>query len=563
MITGLLQLLGLISSLILGQAGPISDRVEKILGQMSVEQKVGQLMMVGFGGKQMGPEIAKLLIEHHIGSVAIYSRNITGTKQLAKLVRDVREVMREEIQPFVAIDQEGGNVVRVRSDVLVLPGAMALGATRDPVLAFLAGQANAIDLGLLGVDMNLAPVLDVNRNPRNPVINIRAYGDHPKLVTELGTKFIQGQQQAGMATVAKHFPGHGTTSNDSHFALPVISLSLEQLKQTELIPFRAAIDTGLDAIMTAHVQVPAVDPSGSPASLSHAVISELLRKELKFDGLVITDDLEMRAIAERMTSGEAAVQAILAGADIVMVIWTAHKKHEVYEALLQAVKQNKIQLTRIDESVRRILRLKATRGTLDALVTEKRELSKLFPNKLHARLVQTIAYRAVTLVRNRNSIVPLCDGKNVLAVGPQRIFLNELKRLLPGSRILITKRVPSQKRRREDLEKIVSLSKGKQAVVVAVVNAYQAWLVQQLKRRIKVPIVAVSFSSPYFFRNFPSVDAYICTYSYLPSAQVAAARAISGQISVTGRLPVKISKQYKRGHGHTIKRKSCSASATR
>jgi beta-N-acetylhexosaminidase len=563
MITSLLQFLGLLSGIISGQAEPISDRVEKILSQMSVEQKVGQLMMVGFGGKEMGPEITKLLIDHHIGSVAIYSRNIINTKQLAKLVRDVREVMQEEIQPFVAIDQEGGNVVRVRSDVLVLPGAMALGATRDPVLAFLAGQANAIDLGLLGVDMNLAPVLDVNRNPRNPVINIRAYADHPQLVAELGTKFIQGQQQAGMATVAKHFPGHGTTSSDSHFALPVISLSLEQLKQTELIPFREAIETGLDAIMTAHVQVPAVDPSGTPASLSQPVISGLLRKDLKFDGLVITDDLEMRAIAERMTSGEAAVSAILAGADIIMVIWTAHKKHEVYEALLSAVKEKKISMGRIDESVRRILKLKATRGTLDALADKTQELSEIFPNKLHSRLVQTIAYRSVTLVRNADSIIPLCEGKGVLAVGPQTIFLNELKRLLPGSKILITKRVPSQKRRREDLDKIVGMSKGKQAVVVAVVNAYQAWLVQQLKKRIKVPIVAVSFGSPYFLRNFPSVNAYICTYSYLPSAQMAAARAISGQISITGKLPVSLSKQYKRGHGRTLKHKSCSASAAR
>ena len=563
MIATLLQLFWLLPLLADPPVDPAHARAEEILRGMSLEQKVGQLMMVGFGGRTMGPEISRLLLDRHIGSVALYSRNISNTKQLAKLVRDIRKTMHQEIQPFVAIDQEGGNVVRVRTDVTVLPGAMALGATRDPVLAYLAGQANAVDLGLLGIDMNLAPVLDVNRNPANPVINIRAFGDHPKLVAKIGVWFILGQQQAGLASVAKHFPGHGDTAHDSHFSLPVTNESLEQLRGIALLPFREAIDAGLDAVMTAHVRVPAVDDSDTPASLSKKVISGLLRGEMAYDGLVITDDLEMRAIAERMTAGEAAVRAILAGADVIMVIWTPSKKHQVFEALIAAVKDGRISESRIDESVRRILRLKAKRGTLDALSGEPPSLSDNFPNPYHSRLVRTIAHRGVTLVRNQGSILPLCQSRGVLVAGPQKVFLNEMKKLLPDATTVQLSRVPSRKRRQDDLDKLTKLAGKHRVVVVAVVNAYQAWLVQQLSHKIKVPLVAVSFGSPYYLRNFPRVNGYLCAYSYLASAQKAAARALCSRISITGRLPVTITRQYPRGHGVTLPRGTCSTAASR
>lgn len=535
--------------LAVSSAGSAVDNVDELVAKMSVEQKVGQLMMVGFGGKKMGPAIAKLLTGYHIGSVALYSRNIVNTKQLAKLVHDIRKAMHDEVQPFIAIDQEGGNVVRLNTDVIVLPGAMALGATRDTVLAYLVGQANAIDLGLIGIDMNLAPVLDVNRNPHNPVINIRAYGDRPALVAGMGVRFIQGQQQAGLTTVAKHFPGHGSTSKDSHFYLPEIRLDRRQLTDDDLIPFRRAIDAGLDAVMTAHIRVPAVDPSGMPASLSSKVIDGLLRKEMGFDGVVITDDLEMRAIADMMPVGQAAIRAIQAGADVVMVIWTAHKKREVFESLIEAVRTGKITRARLDQSVRRVLRLKLRRGALRSPDNEPRRLSELLPNPLHSRLARTVARRAITLVRDRSSLVPLKSGRGVLVAGPQRVFLKKLKRLLPGSSLFHTSRVPSVRHRTKDLDDLVEKSKNSRLIVVAVVNAYQALLVQRLYHRVNVPIVVVSFGSPYFIRNFPAVAAYLCTYSYLPAAQRAAALALSGKIAITGRLPVTLSGQYRFGRG--------------
>jgi len=268
-----------------------------------------------------------------------------------------------------------------------------------------------------------------------------------------------------------------------------------------------------------------------------------------FDGLVITDDLEMRAILNMMPAGRAAVTAIEAGADVVMVIWTSQKKHEVYQSLLDAVRSGAITRARLEESVRRVVRLKLRRRNIFAAPSETAHLSAVLPNPMHTRLAQTIARRAITLVSNKGSLVPLRGGSGVLAAGPQRVFLKELKRQLPGVTVFNTRRVPSSRHRTKDLKDLIALARKSRVIVVAVVNAYQAWLVQRLYHQVKVPIVAVSFGSPYFIRNFPGVAAYLCTYSYLPAAQKAAALALSGKISITGRLPATLSERHRFGQG--------------
>jgi beta-N-acetylhexosaminidase len=550
----------LLSVIVAGAApaiDPVEARIDTIIQGLTVEQKVGQLMMIGFGGKEMGPEIERLLKAYQVGAVALYSRNVSSPAQVRKLIQDIRRVTSSGVQPFLAIDQEGGNVVRVRDRVAVLPGTMLLGATRDPVLAFLAGQAQAVDLRMLGFDMNLAPVLDTNHNPRNPVINVRAFSDRAPLVSEMGTAFVRGQQHGGLATVAKHFPGHGTTAHDSHFSLPRIQLDLDQMLATELTPFSRAIDSGLDAIMTAHVQMPAIDPDGTPTSLSRAVITDLLRKRLHFNGLVLTDDLEMRAISESRGVGPAAVQAIQAGADMVMVIWTPRRKKEVYETLLAAVEKGSISVARLDTSVRRILRLKAKRGTLDRLEHKDDDPLAYLPNAYHQQVAKTIAIRGMTLVDNKRSLLPICTGERVLIASPYRLFNTELTRFLPGATKLPLRLVSSRKHRERELARLVELAPKHRLVVIGMGNAYQAWLVQQLLKRVKTPVVAVSFGSPYLIRYFPKISGYLCTFSYLPVALQAAAEALAGRQSITGRLPIRLSERYPYDHGLTIRRNSC------
>ena len=527
---------------------------------MSLEQKVGQLLMVGFGGKEIGSEVKKLLIGFHVGAVALYSRNIVNPTQVRGLIGNIFEVMQNEIPPFVTIDQEGGNVVRVHSKVAVLPGTMTLGATRDPVLAYLAGQAQAVDLKLVGFNMNMAPVLDTNHNPKNPVINVRAFGDHHNLVAQMGVAFVRGQQSGGLVTVAKHFPGHGATEQDSHFALPRITLSLQDLLETELKPFRLAIDSGLDAIMTAHVQVPAIDRDGTPASLSKRVIQGILREKLGFGGLVVTDDLEMRAITESRGIGEAAVQAILAGADMVMVIWTPRRKREVFQALIEASQKGRITQSRLQTSLRRILTLKAKHGLLwPKQIRVAKGTIDLLPNAYHQQVARTIAARGMTLVVNKRSLLPLCSGHNVLVASPLRHFRNEMSRLLPNAKVLPLKRISTHQNREAELAQLIAMAKKNRLVVVGAQNLYQAWLVQNLMEKVSTPVVVVSFGSPYLYRYFPKVSGYVCTYSYIPTAQMAAAQSLVGRMSITGRLPINLSHKYGRGHGLTLPRNICSS----
>ncbi|NMB76067.1 MAG: glycoside hydrolase family 3 protein [Myxococcales bacterium] len=531
-------------------------RVEELIDSLDLSQQVGQLLIVGFGGTEMGPEIEKMLRALHPGGVLLFDRNVRNNRQLCALIRGVREAMADEVQPFVAIDQEGGNVVRVREKVLVVPGAMSLGATRDPVLAYLAGQGSAIDLGLIGIDMNLAPVLDINRAAENPVINVRAFGDRAENVSRLGLPFLLGQQHGGAITVAKHFPGHGTTRSDSHFDLPRIELSLEELRTVELAPFRLAFASQLDAVMLAHVEVPALDPDGLPASLSPRVIDGLLRREMGFEGLAVTDDLEMRAITDRGGVGAAAVQAIRAGADQVMVLWTQRKKEEAFQALLAAVQDGTLPRERLRQALRRILSLKLRRGTLEALSRPACTGLSSLPNPFHQRLAMAAAARGLTLVRNEG-LLPLCPERKVVAAAPYPAFLTALQKRLPHSRTLTLTRNPSAAQRQRELEALLQLAGDSEVVVIGVANAYQARLAQEFYQKSQRPLLVVSFGSPYWLKSFPRVAGYLCTYSYQLEAQQAAAEAIAGERSLTGRLPVTLSENYPNGFGLMLQAGGC------
>ncbi|HET6344376.1 MAG TPA: glycoside hydrolase family 3 N-terminal domain-containing protein, partial [Myxococcota bacterium] len=249
---------------------PRKVSIEGVLAAMSPEEKVGQLLMVGFAGTQVNSQISHWVRDRHVGGVALFSRNIVDLAQTARFTRALTTLAGDGIPIFLALDQEGGNVVRVKDGAMLLPGNMALGATREPTLAYVAGQALAIDLRLLGFNMNLAPVLDVNSNPQNPVIGIRSYGERPDLVGYMGEWYVRGQQEMGVVAVAKHFPGHGDTQTDSHFAMPSIDADLGRLEEVELYPFKESIKAGLDAIMTAHIALPRLaEGIDLPATLSH------------------------------------------------------------------------------------------------------------------------------------------------------------------------------------------------------------------------------------------------------------------------------------------------------
>jgi beta-N-acetylhexosaminidase len=526
--------------------------VQRLMASMTVEEKVGQLLMVGFGGTSVTPHIERWLVDRRIGGVALFSRNIVDVEQTARFTRELQQLTEGHIPVFIALDQEGGNVVRVKEGAMVLPGNMALGATRSPTLAYVAGQSLAIDLRLLGFNMNLAPVLDVNSNPKNPVIGIRSYGERPDLVAELGSWYVRGQQEMGVVAVAKHFPGHGDTHSDSHFAMPAIDADLARLDTVELWPFRRAMQAGLDAVMTAHIALPQLaEEPNLPATLSRTILTDVLRKRLGFNGVVVTDGLEMQGIVERYGSGRAAVMAVLAGADMPMILWTRKKKEEVYRALLKAVRTGEISRQRLDRSVRRILTVKARRGlfrrdteSLDAVLSDRNE------NPVHDQVSTRIAREAVTLVRNHGDVLPLRSVRyrHVAVVAPPGGFGRILAKE-PNVSVLTVPYIPNRTRRAEDVGRAVALANESDLLLIAVVNRYHLEMARQITAAAPhVPVALLSFASPYYLMSLPDVDAYVCTYSYLEMAQISAAHAVLGQVPMSGRLPISIPGFYPYGH---------------
>ena len=523
----------------------LQSRVERLMTHLSVEDKVGQLMMVGFGGTEVDESVEALVRGRRVGGVCLFRRNIATGEQVARLNDGLRRLLADGIPPFLALDQEGGNVVRVKDGVVVLPGNMALGATRSAELAYAAGLAQGEDLKRLGFNMNLAPVLDVNLNPRNPVIGIRSYGDSVPLVSELGRAFVRGQQDAGLVTVAKHFPGHGSTDADSHTSLPVMRESREEVL-AQMEPFRAVIQDGLDGLMTAHVAVPGLTGDDMPATVHPQVLEGLLRQRLGFDGLVLTDELEMDAIAQRYGVGRAAVMAVRAGADMVLVPWRAEKKTEVYEALMTAAWSGELPPARLDEAVRRILTSKLRRGLFEQPPLLEERLATP-PSPENAEVAHRIARASVTLLRTDGKHFPLSPGTRLGLITPERSLGEAILERSPGAQVLNVPAWPTHARRAVLRQQARRLALASDVVVVGMINSRQLELVTMAAATGR-PVLVVSMGLPYLAEQADEARAVLAIYSYQPAATEAAAAALFGEIGTPGRLPVGLSR-LAFGHG--------------
>ncbi len=516
----------------------LPTRDAQLVAAMSLEEKIGQVMMVGFSGLSVDPSVAALLQGRHVGGVCLFKRNIESAEQVATLNDEVRALFAKTIPPFIAVDQEGGNVVRLSDRNVVLPGNMVLGATRDAQLAYEAGRAQGDDLRRLGFNMNLAPVLDVNSNPRNPVIGIRAFGDDVGLVSELGVQFVRGQQAARVVTIAKHFPGHGTVESDSHKALPVVTAP-EPVLRHQLEPFVAAMHAGLDGMMTAHIATPTLSHGDStPATLSRHVLGDVLRDELGFDGLVVTDELEMDAIDSRWGVGHAAVMAVNAGADMVLVPWRAEKVNEVYETMLEAAKTGELPISRLDEAVRRVVRTKLARGVEEPLPPRDERLAALGTD---AEIVTKIASAAVTLLKTDRKTFPLPKNQRIAVITAEQALADQLVTRLPTAKVLVVPAWPTPNQRTEIKRQAKALVDGADVVVVGVVNTHQLELVALAELSSK-PVVGVVMGAPYLGAKLEGAAAVLTVYSYRESMAQAAAKALTGELRPAGRLPVGLPK---------------------
>lgn len=390
------------------------QQLKDLVAKMDVQEKVGQLVIVSFETTEVDTKTEAWLRTNKIGNVIVYAKNIENAEQATSLTGQLQKTIRNatQIPAFIGIDQEGGMVNRVREGVTIFPSPMAIAAGRHENLYSLAWSM-ADELSGMGFNMNFAPVLDVNSNPDNPVIHLRAYGDDPQAAANFASIWIKGLQEGGMVSVAKHFPGHGDTSEDSHFALPKVNKTLDELKAMELIPFEAAIHSGVSAIMTSHILFPKIEKEKIPATLSKTIVTDLLKDELGYNGIVISDSLQMDAIQAHYGMAEAAVKAIQAGVDMlilgdgkVLQPDSEDVQTPVIEALIEAVGQGTITAERLDDAVLSILRIKNDYG-LFIDQGEQNHAPYDIDLNAHQVLVQETSDQSMTLIRDDVSALPL------------------------------------------------------------------------------------------------------------------------------------------------------------
>ena len=551
------------------------------LEQLSLDEKIGQMFAFGAHGVFMGQSSAAYqqllhqVRDNHVGGFIWFVSNVYET---ALLNQKLQEAARVPL--LVSADLEAGVGMRF-SDTTFWPSAMAVAATGDPSLAEQEGRVVAREARALGINHILAPVADVNVDPDNPVINTRSFGEDPQEVSRYVSAFIRGVQSEHVLACAKHFPGHGDTHTDSHRTLPVLKVSRERLEQVELIPFRAAIAAKVATIMPGHLSVPALDPTPvpnrtpppgenpyaatpdevtrngtMPATISRPIIQDLLRRELGFDGLVVSDAFDMGGLVEHFDPGEAAVRAIEAGEDQIL---KSPDTDAAIAAVKAAVKSGRVSESRIDESVRRILAAKESTGSPEV---DPQTIFRTIDSKDHRELAAEIARRAVTLVREQKGTLPLRRDANALVVfasdfpetvNPLADLDRELRRRLqrtPQVAMLDSRSTEN------DAAPIVAAAENADVVILALavrvrsgagsiaVPAAARQLVEAVAA--KRPVIAISFGTPYLLREIPAVGSYICAYGIQPVMQEAVAAAIFGEAKFEGRLPVTIPGLYSR-----------------
>lgn len=561
--------------------------VPENLKGLTIEEKVGQLFVVSGRGiflNEEAPafkELARQVTENRVGGVIWFRSNVYETAILNQKLQRLAK-----IPLLVSADLEAGAGMRF-DDVTWGPWAMAVGATGDPSLEERRSRATAKAARAIGVHQIFAPVADVNVNPDNPVINVRSYGEDPADVSRFVIAAVKGLQDGGTLATLKHFPGHGDTAVDSHRALPVLAAGRERLDAVELVPFKAGLAAGARSVMVAHIALPALDPSPAPplreaakdaeyavtpkevsaqatvpATLSAAVVTELLRKQLGFTGLVVTDAMRMNGVAAYYEPGEAAIRALLAGVDMVLMPGDADA---AVKAVLAAVKSGRIPEKRINDAAARVLAEKKHLGISERPGPDMAAIPKLVGSPEDDAVEEEIARRSLTLVREKAGALPIRKETKLLSLvvadeatlsGPAGTLTAELK-----SRVPLVKTLRLDPRSTPDeVKAAVDAARESDAVLVSLfvrARSGQGPIAVPESAKAAVPLVlalgkpvaAVAFGSPYLLRDFPDLPTYVCAWGMQDVVQKAAAKALAGEAGFEGKLPVSIPGLAKRGDG--------------
>lgn len=560
-----------------------SPWIDSTLAGMNLEERVGQVVMaVGYGHfvnreSEEFERLARLVRDRRLGGIIMTHGDVLETAAITNALQRLARV------PLLfSGDYERGLAMRVRRGT-IFPDAMAIGATRDTFLAHAAGRAIAEEMRAVGVHQNYAPVADVNRNPLNPVINTRSFGEDPELVAEMAGAFVRGTIEGGGVPTAKHFPGHGDTGTDSHLELPLLPFTRARLDSVELLPFRRTIERGVLSVMIGHLSVPALEPSpGIPTTLSGNVVKGLLREELGFRGLVVTDAMDMRGVAAGFSVGDRAVQSFLAGADVVLM---PGDDEVALAALVAAARTGEIPAARLEESVRRVLALKEMLGLHRLRTVDVEAAASIVGARAHRALAKEIARQAVTLLRNENGIIPLDpeDSAGTIVIALHGTVQHWATVHRPGHPWPVEHawgNLEAQMRRRGLAGDFVNLAPDDDRRVMAAVLERAAraeriivpvfvevrtgsgaislpgqfeGFVEKLAA-LRKPTVVLTLGTPYLAERFAWADGLLCAYADAEPSVEAAAEALAGESPVRGRLPVTVSSRFPFGAGVILDR---------
>jgi beta-N-acetylhexosaminidase len=572
---------------------PARRWVESALRTMTTEQKIGQLLTSSLESTFISTdsdrfdELAKRVTTLGIGGLHVFGGSepapavllnpAYGTVTLGQPLEAASTLNRLQALSSLPLlntaDFEAGVGFRI-AGATSFPRTMAFGAAGDEKLAYDAGRVTALEARALGVHVNFAPVVDVNNNARNPVINTRAFGESPEAVGRLGAAYVRGLQDGGMLATLKHFPGHGDTDVDSHIGLPIIRHPRERIETIELPPFRAGIAAGAGAVMSAHVQMPSIDPGEfAPATLSRAAVTGLLRDQLGFRGLIYTDSMGMDAVARRMSPGDAAARAVAAGNDVVL-----HSPDDAaaFEGIRAAVASGEISMAQLDASVRRILEAKARLGLHAKRLVSLDDIAQRVGTRANRAVAEEVSRRGMTLIKDDRAQVPLKLARDARVLylsvldypsgwriaAPSRTFIPELRKRWPN----VTSIELSDRSTPSEIELVRAMAPRYDALIVSIfVRAASASgrmdlaapltkLLQDLARSTnssKQPYVATLFGNPYVATFLPELPSVLLTYDFYDLAEASAVRALAGEAPITGRLPIELPGMFPTGHGLT------------
>ncbi len=511
--------------------------VESQMSNMSLEQKVGQLFVMSFFGSELNFAAQDFITTWQPGAVVFLPSNVENPAQITRLTNSIQENLLNSgsIPALIAVDQEGGIIAHLEEGFTTWAVPSLLTATQNPDLAYDFGAALAEEMLAVGINMNLAPVADLQTNRANPIIGRRSFGNDPQQVASIVASVVEGMQDNGVLATVKHFPGHGDTDNDSHLGLPILTYNQDELMTRELIPFQAVIDVNTSAIMVAHIHFPEFDALSTPASLSENIITDLLREEMGYDGLVITDALDMDAIDTVYSPSSAALNALNAGNDLILL--GAHISPEnqaiAIQSVIDAVQSGEIPESRIDESVYRILRAKEQFGLLDWAPLDPNTAEQRINQEAHASLVDEMFVQGITVVYDEQNLLP-ATGRTLMIYPNTRAHLG-LACNSPDWRFLQVPLVPSD----ADIQQASQASTVMDTIIVFTENVennpQQASLIEALPLE---RTIVVALWSPFDALFLPELSTYLVTYSPLSQSYDPLCAILHGEAEAQGTLSV-------------------------